>query len=82
MSETKNNKPVFKTRVGAISGDVWENEGKEGNFLTISTQRSYKDKKDAWQTTNSLRVTDVADMKLVLDKCYEYIKVSSKEKSE
>lgn len=70
--------PEKKYRVGSISATIWLNsrKDKEGNlsqFRTISFERSYKDKDDEWQSTNSLRVGDLPKARLVLEKAYEYI---------
>lgn len=72
------NKPEKKFSTGVISATVWKNEGKNKNgepvnYRTITIQRRYKDKKDEWQSTNSLRVNDLPKASLVLNKAYEYL---------
>lgn len=85
MSETeKKAPPVFRKKVGMCEATVWEQDGKNGKFFTIATKRSYnagtKEKPD-WKDTNSLRVNDIPDMQLALSACYEYAKVTAKEKA-
>lgn len=72
------NQPEKKFRAGAVSATVWLNQAqtKEGNltaYRTISIERAYKDKKDHWQNTNSMRVNDLPRAALVLTKAYEYL---------
>ncbi len=63
---------------GAITATVWKNDGKskdgeETEFKTVKIERSYKDKNDEWQSTNTLNVGDVPKAVLVLKKAYEHI---------
>ena len=75
-------KPEKKYSTGAISATIWKNSGKskdgaETEFRSIALQRSYKDKNDEWQSTNSLRVNDLPKAALVLNKAYEYLVLKS-----
>lgn len=77
-SDTGKNMPEIKFRAGAVCATVWQNTGqnKEGEvntYNTISIERSYKDKQDAWQKTNSMRINDLPRASLVLKKAYEYL---------
>jgi len=81
LSETGKNFPEKKFRAGAIVATIWsnENKNKEGEaitFKTVSFERSYKDKNEQWQTTNSLRINDLPKAQLVLAKAYEYLALS------
>lgn len=69
------NLPLKKFRAGAIVATIWSNTAKEGDgeYKTVSFERSYKDKDGLWKTTNSLRVNDLPRASLVLQKAYEYI---------
>ena len=72
------NMPEKKFRAGAVSATVWSNdavtkEGKPSTYRTVSIERNYKDKADKWQSTNSMRVTDLPKASLVLQKAYEYL---------
>jgi len=75
---TEKKMPEKKFSTGVISATVWENEGKSKTgeavtYKTVSLQRRYKDKKDEWQSTNSLRVNDLPKAALVITKAYEYL---------
>ena len=73
--------PEKKFRAGSVSATIWVNhgkdsEGRETTYKTVSFERSYLDKEGNWQTTNSLRVTDLPKAVLVLNKAYEYLSLS------
>lgn len=60
------NEPIHRAQLGRVSVAVWENETKfeEGikrTFYTVTLERSYKDKDDAWQTTHQLSGRDIGD---------------------
>lgn len=74
------NTPERKFRASPITATIWTNEakGKDGAtnlFRTITLERTYKDKQDAWKTTNSLRVNDLPKAVLVLNKAFEYVNI-------
>jgi len=76
--------PEKKFRAGSVSATIWVNqgkdsEGKETNYKTISFERSYIDKEGNWQTTNSLRQSDLPKAVLVLNKAYEYLSLNDGE---
>jgi hypothetical protein len=77
------NLPEKKFRSGAVAATIWSNssvkDGKAVSYRTISLQRSYKDKNDEWQSTESLRASDLPRAILVLQKAYEYIALYSDE---
>jgi hypothetical protein len=77
-TKTSGNTPEKKFSTGAINATVWKNtgtskNGQEVEFRTITLQRRYKDKNDAWQSTNSMRINDLPKAALVLNKAYEYL---------
>ena len=72
------NQPEIRFRTGARNATVWKNSGisksgEQTEFRTINIQRRYKDKKDEWQSTSSLRINDLPKAALVLNKAYEYL---------
>ena len=72
------NFPEKKFRAGAVSATVWNNKGQKPNgeeseYKTISIERSYTDKAGKWQSTNSLRITDLPKPQVVLQKAYEHV---------
>jgi hypothetical protein len=75
--------PETKFRSGAICATIWSNEtvrdGKRVEYKTVSFERSYKDKDDKWQSTNSLRTTDLPKAILVLTKAYEHLALNAEE---
>ncbi len=76
--------PEKKFRASAVSATIWLNhgkdsEGKETKYKTVSFERSYMDKDGNWQTTNSLRTSDLPKAILVLNKAYEYLSLTDEE---
>jgi hypothetical protein len=75
--------PETKFRSGAIAATIWSNEairdGKKVEYKTVSFERSYKDKNDQWQSTNSLRTADIPKAILVLTKAYEHLALNADE---
>lgn len=64
------NQPIGKFRQGAFSVAVWENEGKNGTFLTANIQRGYK-KGDEWVHENiSVAFNDLPRLAAVLNQAY------------
>ncbi len=78
------NLPEKKFRAGSVSATIWKNQGKGKNgeaveYRTISIERSYTDKEDKWQTTNSMRVNDLPKAEVVLKKAYEFLVLKEQE---
>jgi hypothetical protein len=78
--------PEKKFKAGAVSATVWLNErednGKKISYRTVNVERSYLDKDGNWQSTSSLRVSDLPKARLVIDKAYEYLALNSYEDEE
>ena len=79
-TSTGGNSPEKKFRAGAIAATVWKNtgqrDGKEVEFRTVSVDRVYKDKNDAWQHTSSMRLNDLPRAAVVIQQAYEYLVLS------
>jgi hypothetical protein len=75
--------PETKFRSGAIAATIWANEtvrdGKKVTYKSVTFERSYKDKNDEWQSTNSLRTADIPKAILVLTKAYEHLALNSED---
>lgn len=75
--------PEKKFSAGAISATIWKNNsasrknGKAVEFRSIVLQRRYTDKEGKWQTSSSLRLSDLPKASLVLQKAYEYLVLKS-----
>jgi len=72
------NAPEKKFKAGPVTATIWKNQatrpnGEKAEYYTVTIERSYKDKDDKWQTTNSLRINDLPKADLILSKAYEYL---------
>ena len=78
-------RPEQKFRVGNVAATIWNNErkvdGKIKEFKTVSFEKSYKDKDNEWQSTNSLGVGDLPKAMVVIGKAYEYLSLKQLEES-
>ncbi|MBI2667090.1 hypothetical protein HYX13_05765 [Candidatus Woesearchaeota archaeon] len=77
-STKSGNYPEKKFRAGGISATIWVNKAKqangvEGEYKTVSLERSYTDKEGKWQSTQTLRVNDVPKAAAALQKAFEYL---------
>lgn len=74
--DSKNEKPVFKMKVGSMDIAVWEHKNeKGGNYHSISYEKSYLDDKNGWQKTKNILTKDIPNLQIGLQKAYEFIKV-------
>ncbi|RJQ18727.1 hypothetical protein C4580_06545 [Candidatus Woesearchaeota archaeon] len=76
--------PEKKFSTGAISATVWKNTrvGKDGKVFetrSVNLQRRYANRSGEWQSTNSLRITDLPKAALVLEEAYKYLVLSGKD---
>lgn len=46
METSNTHKPVEVIRDGAIQASIWSNKGENGNYLTVTFSRTYKDGDD------------------------------------
>jgi hypothetical protein len=76
--------PVKKFRAGGITATLWENKGEfkgqENTFVSVVLRRSYKDKENQWQESDSFRKNDLPKAILVLNKAFEYIAMKEEDK--
>lgn len=81
----ENNKPEMKYRAGGVIATIWKNQaeikGKTMEYSSVTIERRYKDKKDEWQSTNSMKLNDLPKAILVMQKAYEHIVLSEAEAS-
>ena len=55
---TSTQKPVAEIKSGAIAAAIWQNEGQQGPYYTVTFSRFYK-KDDQWQRTKTFRPKDM-----------------------
>ena len=81
---SKENKPVHKVRMGGVTGTIWENEieTKAKEKITVfntTIERSYKDDKDEWKTTSSMKLNDLPKVMMVSQECFKWIAMKTGE---
>ncbi len=78
------NIPEKTFKNGVVSATVWHNlgknsEGKKISFKIVSFQRRYCDKEGEWQSTKTLRISDLPKASLILDEAYKYLSLTESE---
>lgn len=58
-TETEKKKPAQTFRKGTVKAAIWQNEGKDGVFYSVTFSRSYKAGEDGWRNTSSFNEGDL-----------------------
>ena len=78
-----NEKPEKRFQQGNCSASVFRNKTeKDGKTLEISSvclQKTYTDKEDKWQHTNSFGINDLPKISLAAQKAYDYLTTKEKD---
>jgi hypothetical protein len=74
--EDKNTNVLKHIRVGGIEATVWKNTNGGKEYLSVTLQRSYKDRNGEWKSTHSFRQNDLPKALLALQKAFEHIALS------
>ena len=59
MTEEKKSQPTDRVRVGRIEASIWENEGKNGPWRSVTLSRTYEDTDGNLRSTHSFSGPDV-----------------------
>lgn len=55
----KPRKPIQVIRISTLSASIWENDGDNGKWHSVTLQRSYKGKGGEWEYSESLNRNDL-----------------------
>jgi len=72
-------KPTAKLRDGMLTATIWKNENSSGDtgevktFYSVDLSRSYKDKDDKWQETNSFSGSELLRVGNLVQTAYNHI---------
>ncbi len=58
--------PIHKIQYGRVSGAVWENEGQDGKFNSVTFERSYKDGDEIKNTSSFGLGADLSNLERVI----------------
>ena len=73
MSEEKKNEPRDRVRLGAVEAAIWENEGKNGSWVTIALSRTYEDKDGNLQNSSTFTEAQAILAREVLARAIEKV---------
>lgn len=77
MSDTpttsKKQPPVHKVRVGYVSASIWARSTEKGTYYTATLQRSYRDGKGKWHSTDFIDGDELQNARKALDIAHDHI---------
>lgn len=86
MAKQEPKKPEKKIRSGRVSATIWKNQMERDGAMvdthSVQIEKSYKDKEDKWQTTNSYNKNDLADLELVTQEARRYLSIKGDKEEE
>lgn len=68
-------KPVHVIRIGALSASVWENQGRDGKWWSVSYQRGYMDSKGVWQYSTHFNFEDTLALSQLAVRSFNYLEL-------
>lgn len=67
------NAPAKKFRIGYVTANVWKNTGNNGDWYSVTLERSYRDDAGDIQNTASLGPADLMNAAKLLERAEDYI---------
>ncbi len=72
--KSEKQKPVRTIRSGCVSAAIWERDGTNGKFFSVTVQRSYKPAdSEEWKYTDSFGRDDLLLAAKLLDQAHTFI---------
>jgi hypothetical protein len=65
-------KPEQTFKLGSAQASIFQNDGEQGSFHTVTIQRRYKDG-DEWKSLNSFTATQLANAIAISQRALAYI---------
>jgi hypothetical protein len=66
--------PVQKFKQGLVQVAVWQNESRNGDFYSLTFQRSYTDAEGAWHNATSFPLSALYDLMLATVRAYLWVR--------
>lgn len=66
--------PVQKFKQGLVQVAVWQNESRNGDFYSLTFQRSYTDAQGAWHNATSFPLSALYDLMLATVRAYLWVR--------
>ncbi len=71
-TETLQNRPVHKVRIGLVKAAIWANSTREGVLYNVTFERRFHDG-DAWRSTSSFGRDDLLKLAKVADQAHTWV---------
>lgn len=65
--------PVTTLRDGSVKASVWENEGKNGSFHSVTFARTYRDKNGEYADAHRFSGTDLLKLSKLAEQSYDTV---------
>ena len=69
--------PVQKFNQGLVQVAVWQNESRNGDFYSLTFQRSYTDAEGVWHNATSFPLSALYDLTLATMRAYLWVRQSA-----
>lgn len=66
--------PVQKFREGSVQVAVWQNESRNGDFYSLTFQRSYTDAEGAWHNATSFPLSALYSLAVATVRAYLWVR--------
>ena len=75
---TNGRPPVHTIRYRNLRAAIWENDGQNGAFLSVTFSRSYRDKDEQWHDVASFNAGDLPMLAKLANDCHSWIEWRAK----
>ena len=74
--ESTNENVVTHIKVGGVVATIWRNENDGKVSLSVTLERTYKDRNGEWKKSRSFRQNDLPKALLALQQAFEHLALS------
>jgi len=74
--ESTNGNVLTHIKVGGVVATIWRNENDGKVSLSVTLERTYRDRNGEWKKSRSFRQNDLPKALLALQKSFEHIALS------
>jgi hypothetical protein len=80
-ADGKGNKPIAHEHDGAVHAAVWNNHGANGDFLTATFERRYRDNAGQWQSSQNYSADDLLHLEKLVASTRQRMKELARDKT-
>jgi hypothetical protein len=72
MAEQSKKRPIHELRIGLVRAAIWQNEGTNGSWHSVTFERLYKEGDD-WRSTGSFGRDDLLVLSKLSDQAHTWV---------